>query len=131
MLRRMSSARGTFEIVMSPGAPELDGDIDRFDLTKTFHGDLDASGTGMMLSCGNPQEGEAGYVAIETVHGHLGGRPGGFALSQLGTVHDGSQVLHYVIVPGSGQGELTGITGIFHLTIEDDGTHRYELDYEF
>ncbi|MBG6213408.1 MULTISPECIES: DUF3224 domain-containing protein [unclassified Cryobacterium] len=33
-------------------------------------------------------------------------------------------------MPGSGHGELNGITGTFHLTIEDDGTHRYELDYE-
>jgi hypothetical protein len=33
-------------------------------------------------------------------------------------------------VPGSGHEELTGITGTLLLTIEDDGTHRYELDYE-
>lgn len=115
---------------MSPGSPELEGEVDRFEFTKTFHGDLDASGTGMMLSSGNPQAGEASYVAIETVHGHLGDRPGGFALGQLGMVHEGSQTLHYAIVPGSGYGEFNGITGTFRLTIEDDGTHRYELDYE-
>lgn len=45
-------------------------------------------------------------------------------------VHEGSQTLHYAIVPGSGYGEFNGITGTFRLTIEDDGTHRYELDYE-
>jgi len=104
--------------------------VDRFDFTKTFHDDLDAIGTGMMLSCGNPEEGGAGYVAIEIVHGHLGGRPGGFAPGPLGTVHEGSPTPNYMIVPGSGQGDFTGITGTLHLTIEDDVTHRYEQDYE-
>ena len=26
--------------------------------------------------------------------------------------------------------ELDGITGTLHLTVEDDGTHRYELAYQ-
>lgn len=29
-----------------------------------------------------------------------------------------------------GRGTLAGITGTLHLTVEDDGTHRYELDYD-
>lgn len=125
----MDTARGTFEIEMTPGSPGLEGAVDRFDFTKTFRGDLAAAGTGMMLACGNPHSGEAGYVAIETVTGDLGGRSGSFALGQLGVMHEGSQTLHYVIVPGSGDGELSGITGIFHLTIDEDGTHRYDIDY--
>jgi Protein of unknown function (DUF3224) len=42
----------------------------------------------------------------------------------------GSQTLHYEIVPGSGRNELAGVTGSLHLTVEDDGTHRYDLEYE-
>ena len=34
------------------------------------------------------------------------------------------------VLPGSGQDGLKDITGTFRLTIEDDGTHRYELEYE-
>jgi hypothetical protein len=45
-------------------------------------------------------------------------------------MHGGSQRLHYEVVPGSGSGALEGIAGSFHLTVEDDGTHRYELEYE-
>ena len=126
----MGIARGTFEIVMTPGTPEINGAIGRFDFTKSFHGDLDATGIGVMLSAGDPLAGEAGYVAIETVRGSLAGQAGDFALQQFGTAHEGSQNLHYEIVPGSGHEELTGITGTLLLTIEDDGTHRYELDYE-
>jgi len=45
-------------------------------------------------------------------------------------MHGGAQTLHYEIVPGSGSGQLDGITGTLHLTVEDDGTHRYELAYQ-
>ncbi len=46
------------------------------EFSKTFHDDLEATGTGVMLSCGNPQAGAAGYVAIEAVRGRLGDRRG-------------------------------------------------------
>jgi len=98
----MGIARGTFEIVMTPGTLEINGAIGRFDFTKSFHGDLDATGIGVMLSAGDPLAGEAGYVAIETVQGSLAGQAGDFALQQFGTAHEGSQNLHYEIVPGSG-----------------------------
>jgi hypothetical protein len=43
----------------------------------------------------------------------------------------GSQTLHYEVVPGSGSGELAGISGSVALTVDDDdGTHRYELTYD-
>jgi Protein of unknown function (DUF3224) len=51
-------------------------------------------------------------------------------MQQLALMHNGSQMLHYEVVPGSGSGSLEGITGTFVLTIESDGTHRYELEYE-
>lgn len=124
-----STARGTFDIEMRPGAPELAGAVGRFEFTKTFYGDLQAVGAGVMLSSGDPQKGAAGYVAIETVIGRLGDRTGEFALQQLAMMHGGSQTLHYEVVPGSGQGGLEGVTGTLHLTVDDDGTHRYELEY--
>jgi hypothetical protein len=124
-----STASGTFDVTMRPGATELDGAVARFELTKTFAGDLTGSGAGVMLSAGNPGVGAAGYVAIETVTGRLGDREGGFALQQFGTMQGGEQRLEYEVVPGSGTGGLTGITGTLHLTVEDDGTHRYELRY--
>lgn len=125
-----ATARGTFDVELKPGPSELDGAVDRFDFVKTFHGDLEGAGAGVMLSCGNPQTGTAGYVAIETVSGRLIDREGSFALQQFGTLNAGAQTLHYEIVPGSGQAGLTGIGGTLRLTIEDDGTHRYELEYE-
>ena len=124
------TTRGTFDVTIRPGPAELDEQVHRVDLSKTFHGDLEGAGMGVMLSSGDPQAGEAGYVAIETVRGHLGERAGSFALQQFGLMHAGSQTLHYEVVPGSGTGELSGIVGKLHLDIDQDGTHHYQLEYD-
>ena len=124
-----STATGTFEISMTQGPAEMGGAVARLDFTKVWRGDLEGTGSGALLSCGDPQAGEAGYVAIEVVNGRLGDREGSFAFQQSGRMHAGSQSLHYDVVPGSGGGALAGITGTLHLDIED-GTHRYTLSYE-
>ena len=123
-------AKGTFEITMTSSPAEIGGVVDRLDFTKTWCGDLEGTGSGVLLSCGDPKVGEAGYVAIETFDGRLGDKAGGFAFQQLASMHGGSQSLRYEVVPGSGRGALEGITGTLQLTIDDDGTHRYELNYD-
>ena len=125
-----ATAKGTFDIEMTPPTADLGGSVKRIGFSKAFHGDLVGTGFGVMLTCGDPQSGEAGYVAIETFHGRLGEREGRFALQQFATMHAGSQTLHYEVVPGSGEADLDGISGVFHLTVDTDGTHRYELVYE-
>jgi Protein of unknown function (DUF3224) len=126
----MTTGRGTFDVLLSPPVGELDGAAHRLELHKTFHGDLEGEGVGIMLAAGDPQLGSAGYVAIERVSGALHGRRGSFAFAQLGVMHAGIQTLRYVIVPGSADGELAGITGTLDLSIDADGTHRFELTYE-
>lgn len=125
-----SLARGSFDVTILPAPAELDGRIARYSLEKVFHGDLEATGNGLMLSGGDPSTGFAGYVAVEVVIGTLGEKVGSFAMMQLGMMASGTQELHYRIVPGSGNGELTGLTGELHLVIDADGTHRYELSYD-
>ena len=125
----MNVARGTFQVTLVPGSSELGGAVHRFEITKTFHGDLSGTSTGVMLSAGDPQSGEAGYVAVEVVNAALTGRAGRFAMQQFGTMHDGTQNLYYEIVPGSGSGELVTITGRLLLTIDAEGTHHYEIEY--
>ena len=126
----MTTANGTFEIDMTPTDSGLGERVGHFTFTKTFLGDLAATGAGIMLSAGDPANGSAGYVALETVSGSLNGVDGSFALQQFGTMHGGEQALQIAVVPGSGHGALDGITGVFNLPVDDDGTHRYELVYE-
>lgn len=126
----MPTAQGTFEIELAPPQAELAGRISRIEFTKDFAGDLVGTGQGLMLSGGDPASGAAGYVAIETVDGQLHDLAGGFALQQFGTMFQGASSLRYLIVPGSGQGALTQISGELELTVEADGTHRYEISYQ-
>lgn len=120
--------QGSFEIDMTPGEPLLGGTA-RMDFTKTWSGGLSGTSRGVMLSAGDPQAGDAGYVALEVVDGELDGRGGSFALQQLGTMAQGEPVLIYGIVPGSGSGDLAGITGVVNLTVVD-GEHKVTVLYD-
>lgn len=125
----MSHAVGTFEVQITPIAPDADapgGAPGRMRLAKTFHGDLQGEGAGEML--GLLKDGSGAYVAMERVSGVLEGRRGAFALVHRGVMEAGAQDLLITIVPGSGEGELAGIAGVFHLKIEG-GVHRYDLEY--
>ena len=100
----------------------------RVRLDKNFGGDLEGSSSVEMLSVRHESEG-AGYVAVERIAGTLHGRPGSFALLHLATMSDDGQTGQWVIVPGSGAGDLTGISGNARIEI-DSGAHTFVLDYE-
>lgn len=120
-------AHGTFEVTITPD--ETDDGFGRFRFHKTWSGDLTGSSHGVMLSAGDPTQHRAGYVALESVEGTLDGRAGTFAFQQLGTMRPDGQELTYVVVPGSGTGDLAALEGSLALDIAADGTHTYELTY--
>lgn len=124
-------ASGTFEVNMQPqGEPNaVEGiSLGRLSLAKQFSGDLVATGKGEMLTALTGVNGSAGYVAIERVTGTLHGRQGSFVFQHNGLMARGAQQLSIVVVPDSGTGQLTGIAGVFSLTIVD-GQHQYTFDY--
>lgn len=124
------TARGTFAVDVSPRPPDADTQgLGQMKLQKTWSGELEATGWGLMISGGDPSAGLAGYVAMEFVQGRVGDREGGFALQQFGTMRNGNAHQVYEVVPGSGIGELAGISGTLKLTVED-GAHHYTLDYD-
>ncbi|MGH8369833.1 MAG: DUF3224 domain-containing protein [Gammaproteobacteria bacterium] len=102
--------------------------LGRMSIEKTFKGDLEGSGKGEMLTGGNPQQGSAGYVAMEQVTGTLHGKQGTFLLQHNGSMNRGAPSLTVSVVPDSGTGELTGISGTLTIKI-DAGKHFYEFDY--
>lgn len=124
----MATSEGVFEIDLVPAEPELDGRANRFTFTKTWSGGIVGTGRGLMLSGGDPQAGEAGYVAVESFEGRVDGRAGSFLLQQSGQMIGGEAQLRYDVVPGSGGGELAGITGTLDLDIVS-GEHRVRLAY--
>ncbi|MBS0558045.1 MAG: DUF3224 domain-containing protein [Proteobacteria bacterium] len=124
-------ATGPFEVKLKPLAA-YDGDaaLARMSIDKRFHGGLEATSVGEMLSAGDPK-GSAGYVAMERVTGALDGRKGSFALMHNATMTLGAPYMNIVVVPGSGTAELTGLTGKMNIVIAPGGAHSYEFDYVF
>lgn len=123
-------ARGEFDVKMTPEAVDAaDGiPVSRLALDKQYRGALEGTGRGVMVSATTPVKGSAGYVAIERISGTLHGRRGSFVMQHAGMMTRGAQQLAITIVPDSGTGELTGITGSCGITIAD-GTHSYEIRY--
>lgn len=100
-------------------------------LDKQFQGDLDATSAGEMLTAMSTSvQGSGAYVAVERVTGKLQGRSGSFALYHVGVMNRGVPQLTITIVPDSGTGELTGITGKLNIRIEPGGAHFYDFEYE-
>lgn len=124
-------AKGDFEVKIGPLAAynrSVGSSAGRMSIDKQFQGDLDAVSKGEMLTAGTAIKGSAGYVAIETVTGKLNGRSGSFMLQHSATMNRGAPQLNVTVVPDSGTGELTGITGRMNIII-GDGKHSYEFDY--
>ena len=127
----MAHARGPFEVKLTP---QLFDDkteealLGRMSLDKQFHGDLEATSRGMMLSAGTSVKGSGGYVAIERVTGTLRGHSGSFVLQHSGTMDRGAPHLTITVVPDSGTGQLAGLAGKMNVTITD-GKHSYDFEY--
>jgi hypothetical protein len=115
---------------------ESDGDgpkHSRATVKKEYRGDLEGESTASLLMCqADPSNlaAGAGYVASEVVTGTLGGRAGTFVIQHWGLGGaDGNRTGGH-IVPGSGTGDLTGITGQIEIDVDADGSHTLILDYE-
>ncbi len=124
-------ASGTFDVKLLPLSVEFTGDdapLARMSIDKRFHGDLDATSKGEMLSAGSPTKGSAGYVAIEKVTGRLHGREGTFTLQHSATMNRGAPSLSVTVIPDSGTGALAGISGSLNIIIENK-QHSYTFDY--
>jgi len=127
----MPRAEGLFDVKRAPEAvhDKAEGLLARHTLEKQYHGALEATGIGEMLSAGTATPGSAGYVAIEKVTGTLDGRTGSFYLQHSGTLTRGQGTLVIHVIPDSGTGDLTGLTGTMQIVIAD-GKHSYIFDYD-
>jgi hypothetical protein len=128
----VSQASGTFEVKVKPlptdeKVPGLK--VGRLSLDKVFQGDLVGTSLGEMSTAETTVEGSGGYVAIERFKGALRGRSGEFSLLHQGTMRRGGDFnLNITVVPDSGTGQLSGLTGKMTITIEGK-QHSYTLDY--
>jgi hypothetical protein len=132
----MVHAKGSFDIKMTPAEPtdfEKANDITRFTSDKTWHGDFEGVSRGEMITGSTASTGSMAYVAIERMTGKLNGRQGSFTFSHRATMMKGDAPsageLSVMVVPNSGTGELTGLTGSLMIHIDAQGKHTWTFDY--
>lgn len=121
-------AEGTFEVKMTAEPPVWEGDgitMNRARFDKVFAGPLRATSVvhGVMVRTADPAV--RAYVAMERIEGTLDGRRGSFLVAH----HAVGTSFTLTIMPGSGRGELEGITGTLSIRIEA-GQHFYSVDYQ-
>ncbi len=126
-----TDASGPFDVKLAPQPPDDKAEgstLGRLSIDKQYHGDLEASGKGQMLTAMTDVKGSAGYVAIERVTGTLHGRNGSFVLQHSSTMTRGAPLQSITVVPDSGTGQLVGLTGKMIVNIAD-GKHSYDFEY--
>jgi hypothetical protein len=130
--RKITVISGKFEVLLIPletYTEDTNGiKFGRMAIDKTFFGPLSAVSQGEMLSTQAPLDGSAGYVAIEHVSGELEGKQGSFVLQHYGLQSGGDQQLTLEVVPDSGTGDLSGLSGKMAIRVEAD-QHYYDFDY--
>jgi hypothetical protein len=129
----ISKATGHFtvKLELQPASSQADAAvIGRRTLDKQFYGDLQATSCGEMLAVMTAVEGSMAYVALEKVTGTLAGRHGEFILQHASQMVRGEPFQSIRVVPDSGAGELTGLTGEMRIDIKG-GEHFYVFEYAF
>jgi hypothetical protein len=129
----MSAARATYkidswdesEIETFPDGSKLS----RSRATQTFSGDITGQSVAESTLFYRP-DGTADYVTIERLDGAIHGRAGTVALRYIGTYDLKLARATFEVIPGSGTGELTGITGSGTFQADHDMNVSFELNYE-
>jgi hypothetical protein len=125
-------ATGAFDVKMTPQGADGYADgatLGRMTLDKQFHGALEATSKGQMLTGMGGVKGSAGYVAIERVTGTLNGRQGSFILQHTGVMDRGAPRLTITVVPDSGTDGLQGLAGTMTIDVAAGGKHTYAFNY--
>lgn len=121
---------GSFDVSMTrqDDNKSVDG-VSRMLIEKQYHGDLEGTAKGQMLTSGISANNSGAYVAIEKFSGTLHGRSGSFALYHTGEMRRGTPGLTVEVAPDSATGEFAGLQGKMTIRIAADGKHSYDFEY--
>ena len=100
-------------------------------IEKHFEGEVTGRSATLFTAAYDQTTGVGTYVAMESFEGSLNGRSGAFNFAHSATTSGSDRTAaFFTIVPSSGTGELTGISGSGGITVDADGTHRVWFDYD-
>ncbi|MFJ6795210.1 DUF3224 domain-containing protein [Streptomyces sp. NPDC091268] len=80
-------------------------------VTNAFTGGVTAEATTCAYTIVYTGEGVGGFTGVELLSGSIEGREGTFALEERGTFDATGTDCRFEVVPGSGTGELAGLSG--------------------
>jgi hypothetical protein len=98
-------------------------------ITQTYAGDLVGSSRWEALLC-HGEDGTIRCAGLARLVGRLGGRTGTFSMEVRGVCEDAAVRVIWRIVPGSGTGELRGLSGEGTCTLQRHACGVFTLDYE-
>lgn len=110
---------------------EIDGDrkLTRTRAVFIYEGEIEGEGTVdyLMAYCPN---GLGNFVGLERIIGRVGGRSGSFVTQHTGTFDPKSVNTHWQFVPGSGTGELLGLSGRGDFVLAGHGPYPITFVYD-
>ena len=128
----MPKATGSFQVSSwdEDAYEQLDGGgkLTRATVAQTFTGDLAGEGAVQWLMSYR-EDGTAHFVGLQRVTGTVDDRTGSLVLENVGDFDGKVAGGTWTVVPGSGSGDLAGITGEGSFTAPFGSEAAYELDY--
>jgi Protein of unknown function (DUF3224) len=103
-------------------------ELSHIHISRSFSGDLEGASIAELLIA--KSEGGGGYVGHDRITGMLQGKSGGFVFQHSGLMGPEGVTNTGTIVPGTGTGDLAGITGDGTMLADEQGNHTLTLDYE-
>jgi len=97
---------------------------------REFEGDLTGKSEATIQACLVSSD-RFGYVGTDRFSGTVKERAGTFVFQHGGIRESGRLRPFGFIVAGSGTGDLAGIRGDILISVNPEGTHSIQLDYEF
>jgi hypothetical protein len=110
-------------------ADALGSKLYRVEMTHLYTGIIEGQGTIQYLFANNNQN-QGGFVALEKITGQVAGRSGSFVLQQTGSFGSGATIITMTVLPGTGTGELSGLSG--QATMEfTEHLESYPIHFEY
>lgn len=103
--------------------------LTRASVTYTYTGDLEGEGKAEYLMI-YTVDGTGHAIALERVVGKIGGRSGSFVVQHDGTFKATGVKNRWFVVPGSGTGDLQGLTGGGEFEISGQGPYSITFEYD-
>ena len=126
-------ANSRFTITSWDEKPYSEGEdlpkMTRAAVAKTFAGDIAGEGRVEYLMMYR-SDGSATYVGLERVVGNIAGRVGSFVLQRTGVFENGVAKESFVVIPGSGTGDLWGLRGEGTSAVGHGSEFPLTLSYE-